>query len=212
MRALFALTLCSISISISTMAAAQARVPVESVGTDSHSSCTAAGTASRINIACHAPGETPTDDLGCVTLLTAELLPDAGLETLVECGNPRDGESRIAFAIFAGPQLRWVVQPSFEYGASVEIADLLERGAGGARRFEIVMHLGSEDGSDVLVFAAHGGAIVRVFRAYLGGGGDPVRDLSFVLSSGGNARIELRSGRGRPEVWRFDPATFAYAH
>jgi len=208
MRILVTLALCSIA----TTAAAQARVPVESVETDAHTSCTAAGTASRINIACHDEGATPTtEDLACATLLTAELLPDAGLETLVECGDPHDGESRIAFAIFVGSQLRWALQPSFEYGARLEIADLIERGAEGAPRFEIVVHLGSEEGSDVLVFAARGAAIVRVFRAYLGGGGDPVRGLSFVLANG-DAQIELRSGRGRPEIWRFDRAAFAYAH
>lgn len=208
MRALLVVTLCAIS----TTAAAQAPVAVESVEADSHTACTAEGTTSRISITCRDTGTQPTaSELPCATLLSAELLPDAGIETLVECGNPRDGESRIAFAIFAGAQLRWVLQPSFEYGARIEIVDLLERGSGTAPRFELVVHLGSEEGSDVLVFAARAGAIVRVFRAYLGGGGDPVRELSFVLSSG-SARIELRSGRARPEIWRFDPITFAYTH
>ena len=76
-------------------------------------------------------------------------------------------------------------------------------------QFEVVVRLGSEDGSDVLIFAARPTGVARVFRAYLGGGGDPVRSLSFVLAAG-DARIELRSGRGRPEIWRFDPAAFAY--
>jgi hypothetical protein len=103
-----------------------------------------------------------------------------------------------------------VLQPSFEYGARLEIADRIDRGAEGAPRFEIVVHRGSEEGSDVLVFAARGAGIVRVFRAYLGGG-DPVRGLSFVLAHG-DARIELCSGRGRPEIWHFDTAAFAYTH
>ena len=84
MRVVIVLALCSWSIT----AAAQAPVAVESAEQDPRTTCTAEGTLTAITIACHDAGVVPVRDrLACATLLTAELLPEAGLETLVECAH-----------------------------------------------------------------------------------------------------------------------------
>ena len=191
-------------------ASAQARLPADTAEYTPPSSCTAIGTPQLLNTQCD--GEI-SNDLECTTRLTADLTDEPGVETLVECGDRRDGESWGAFAIFSGTQLRWAFVRNTEWSVGFEVVDLLDREEA-SPRYELVLHLGSEDGSEDFVFGAYGRGMRRIFRGLRGGGegGDPTRVIRYVLEPG-NGHIEIalhERPRARPEIWRFDSATSVF--